>query len=107
MSPHPSGTTIAWHGAVGVENVAALHEELLARLGQGPAPLTIDLGEVTTIDLSCLQLLLSLRRTQQDNSLPLVLSGSDNPVLLEAMQLHGFAREAFIHHPDCEGGQLE
>ena len=76
---------------LGIAQAADCRETLLAAMAAAEGPLRLDLGTVTDIDSSALQLLLATERRlqQQGRSLQLVAASAPVQAALQVFGLHG------------------
>ncbi|GEM_PF-2130932 len=78
---------IALSGAMTIEH-AADHRQRLLVADAHPGPVALDLGDVTTIDITGIQLLLAIARSLESRSCPLLLHAVP-PAVENALALLG------------------
>lgn len=82
-----------WAGEVTIERIAVLRDELLAALLSSRS-VAIDLGDVTALDLSALQLLCATQRAAVPLGKELLLPERDLPLVRAVLRRFGFERLA-------------
>jgi ABC-type transporter Mla MlaB component len=83
---------LCWSGVATVEQVSILRQELLEALLQSQS-VSIDLGEVTRLDLALLQLLCAAQRVAVPQGKQVQLQGMTHPPLAAAIENYGFLRQ--------------
>ncbi|MBI5740185.1 MAG: STAS domain-containing protein [Nitrospirae bacterium] len=78
-------------GEMTIECAGALRDALLRSLG-GSERVILDLGKVTAVDLSCLQLLCSAHRTSLSSAKAIALKQDYPGILKEAVRENGYSR---------------
>lgn len=86
-----NNTTLTVSGELTVQNASALQGMFIRSL-ESSSNLTIDLKEVTDLDLSFLQLLCSVHRTSTSLKKNLTLSGPCPEIFRDAVKSAGFLR---------------
>lgn len=81
-------TILTWQGELAIDAVAALRETLLDALNRHDE-VSIDLTDVTRLDLACLQLLCAACGSASIRGKRLALRGADNPALARLLRDHG------------------
>jgi len=87
----PPVGTFAWPPECTISAAAALHASLLMLLAEDPAPqgdIVLDLGQVTDVDSSAIQLLLALQRSVTQHGRRLLVAKASDPVQ-DALLLFG------------------
>jgi anti-anti-sigma regulatory factor len=84
-------TTLTLSGELTVQNAAAV-QAIFIRSLESSLDLTVNLKDVTELDLSFLQLLCSLHRTSTDLKKNLTLSGNGPEVFRDVVKSAGFLR---------------
>lgn len=98
-----NNTTLTISGELTVQNAAALQGMFIRSL-ESSSNLTVNLKDVTALDLSFLQLLCSLHRTSTDLKKNLTLSGPCPEVFRDVVKSAGFLRRtgcAFDCNKNC------
>jgi len=88
-----SETTLLINGELTVENAVAL-QGIFIRLLESSLNLTIQLQNVSDVDISFLQLLCSVHKTSTDLNKNLTLSGNCQGIFRNAVKDAGFLRNA-------------
>lgn len=83
---------LCWSGATTVEQVTTLRQELLEALLQSQS-VSIDLSEVTKLDLAPLQLLCAAQRVAVPQGKRVRLQGENHPPVATAIRKYGFLRQ--------------
>jgi len=86
-----NNTTLTISGELTVQNASAL-QGIFIRSLESSSNLSIDLKDVTALDLSFLQLICSLHRTSSDLKRKLTLSGTCPEVFRDAVKSAGLSR---------------
>ncbi len=85
----PNGPLLQIEGEATLENISDLKQALLELLAQN-APLTIDFAKATRIDLACLQLVCSARRSAENAQKKLYLRGTSQDAFRSVLEDTGF-----------------
>lgn len=80
---------LALEGNLTIDRAPELRQRLIRAIGENDL-LTLDLSAVSSIDLACLQLLFSARRSAGIGAKRLHMVGTDNPEFARALQGNGF-----------------
>lgn len=98
---------LTWQGRLSLEEVIPLRDSLLAALNQHDN-VTIDVGEVVSFDLACLQLLCAACGSATIRGKRLRLHGAANPALAQVLAENGLNyRENCLRSRSCLWPQEE